>query len=206
MSTEAPKTAVPALGRLVTLSVPAVEEISAKVVGGGEGFTQLKLASRPQTQLALLERSQLFLEFVTDDGMWRTLGTISLLGNELVRFEHGGRVQLLQRRAHVRTDLIAMLIVTPEGGKPRRCLTLNISGGGALVRGLDDVALDGDLAFDLRLDLLPARIQGTCKVVRRTPEGFHGLQFTEIDEGDRDKLVRFAYTRENAARQARLGY
>jgi hypothetical protein len=206
MSAEASPTAAPPLGRLITLSIPSVEELSAKVVGGGDGFTQLKLATRPRTDMDLLLRSQVFLEFVTDDGMWRTLGTVALVGSDVLRFEHRGRVQLLQRRAHVRTDLIAQLVVTPEGGKPRRCLTLNVSGGGALVRGLDDVALDGDLSFDLHLDLLPARIQGTCKVVRRTPDGCHGIQFTEIEEGDRDKLVRFAYTRENAARQARLGY
>ena len=206
MSADAVKTAAPSLGRLVTVSVPSVEELSAKVVGGGDGFTQLKLATRPRTDMDLVLRSQVFLEFVTDDGMWRTLGTLALVSGDVLRFEHKGRVQLLQRRAHVRTDLIAQMVVTPEGGKPRRCLTLNISGGGVLVRGLDDVAIDGELAFDLHLDLLPARIKGTCKVVRRTPEGCHGIQFIEIDEGDRDKLVRFAYQRENAARQARLGY
>jgi c-di-GMP-binding flagellar brake protein YcgR len=202
--------AKPALGRQVTISVPGVEELPAKVTGSGDEFTDVALTVRPRTQVALLERSQVFLEFVTDDGMWRMLGTVRLMGNvsgtETIRFEHRGRVQLLQRRAHVRTDCVAAVIFTPEGGKPRRGLTLNLSGGGLLVRGLHDVASDGELAFDLRLDLLPARIQGRCKVVRATADGCHGLMFTEIDEGDRDKLVRFAYQREKAAREARFGY
>jgi len=42
--------------------------------------------------------------------------------------------------------------------------------------------------------------------VRVTPDGLHGVQFTEIDEGERDRIVRFAFQRDNAARQARLGY
>jgi hypothetical protein len=204
------KSATPTLGRQVTLSIPSVEELPAKVKRAGDGFTDLALVARPRTQLAQLERSQVFLEFVTDDGMWRMLGIVRLLGNqdggETIRFEHHGRVQLLQRRAHVRTDCVAAVFLTPEGGKARRCLTLNLSGGGLLVRGLADVATDGELAFDLRLDLLPARIQGRCRVVRSTPDGCHGVQFTEIDEGDRDKLVRFAYQREKAAREARFGY
>jgi c-di-GMP-binding flagellar brake protein YcgR len=99
-----------------------------------------------------------------------------------------------------------MVLITPEGGKQRRCLTLNLSGGGLLMRGLDDMARDGEMEFDLRLDLLPARIQGRCKVVRETPDKCHGVMFTEIDDMDRDKLVRFAYQREKAAREARLGY
>jgi c-di-GMP-binding flagellar brake protein YcgR len=202
-------TATPATGRQVTLSIPGVEEIAAKVTGKGEGFTQLSLLARPQTQVAMLEREQVFLDFVTDEGMWRLLGTLMIQASEhgeTVRFEHRGRIQLLQRRAHVRTDCIAAVIMTPEGGAPQRCLTLNLSGGGLLLRALSGVEVGDELPFDLRLDLLPARIQGRCRVVRRTPDGFHGVQFTEIDEGDRDRLVRFAYQREKAAREARFGY
>ena len=202
-------TATPSTGRQVTVSIPGVEEIAAKVTGKGEGFTQLALLARPQTQLAMLEREQVFLDFVTDEGMWRMLGTLIIQASEngeSVRFEHRGRIQLLQRRAHVRTDCIAAVIMTPEGGAPQRCLTLNLSGGGLLLRGLSGVEVGDELPFDLRLDLLPARIQGRCRVVRATQDGFHGVQFTEIDEGDRDRLVRFAYQREKAAREARFGY
>ena len=197
--------ATPAVGRQVTLSVPGGEELPAKVTAKGEDFLALQLLSRPS---APLTHMQVFLEFVGEDGMWRMLGTLSLRAaedGESLRFDHTGRSQLLKRRAHVRTDCIAMIILTPEAGPPQKAMTLNLSGGGLLVRGLR-AEVDQDLAFDLRLDLLPARIQGRCRVVRRTPEGFVGVQFTEIDEGERDRLIRFAYQREKAAREARLGY
>lgn len=203
------KTASPPLNRLVTLSIPGLEELSVKVARKGEDYTELVLAKAAQTPLSELERSQALLEFVTDDGMFRMLGMMRLHAGEhgeAIRFEHQGRVQLLQRRAHVRTELIAMVVMTRDGGPPQRGMTLNLSGGGLLLRGLTGVEVGEELAFDLRLDLLPARIQGRCKVVRVTPEGFHGVQFTEIDEGERDRIVRFAFQRENAARQARLGY
>jgi len=209
MTFEAPKNPSPPLQRQVTLSLPGLEEVPARVTGKGEGFTQLALLARPRTALPLLEHAQAFLEFLTDDGMWRMLGTVHLQATEhgeSLRFEHRGRIQLLQRRAYVRTDCIAAVIVSADGGPPQRGLTLNLSGGGLLVRGLSGRQVGDELAFDLRLDLLPARIQGRCRVVRVTAEGFHGVQFSEIDEGERDRLVRFAYQREKAAREARLGY
>ena len=202
-------TPTPSTGRPVTLAIPSQEEIPARVADKGEGFIDLTFVSRPRTPVALLESTQAYLEFVTDDGMWRMLGTVHVLATEegeLVRFEQSGRTQMLQRRAYVRTDLIAMMIITPEGGPPQKCMTLNISGGGVLIRGLSGVAEDDEVAFDLRLDLLPARMQGRCRVVRQTPDGCYGVQFTEIDEDDRDRLVRFAYQREKAAREARFGY
>jgi c-di-GMP-binding flagellar brake protein YcgR len=203
------KVASPPLNRLVTLSIPGLEELSVKVARKGEDFTELTLAQPPRSALNELERTQALLEFVTEDGMFRMLGTMRLHAGEhgeAIRFEHQGRVQLLQRRAHVRTELIAMVVMTPDGGAPQRGMTLNLSGGGLLLRGLVGVEVGAELAFDLRLDLLPARIQGRCTVVRVTPEGFHGVQFTEIEEEERDRIVRFAFQRENAARQARLGY
>jgi c-di-GMP-binding flagellar brake protein YcgR len=199
-------TATPTVGRQVTISVPGIEELPAKVTGKGEDYVTLQLLARPTAPLG---REQIFLEFVTDDGMWRTLGTVVVQAaehGESLRFEPQGRIQLLQRRAHVRTDCIAAVIFTPDGAAPRRCLTLNLSGGGLLARGLTGVEVGEEAAFDLRLDLLPARIQGRCRIVRYTPEGFAGVQFTEIDEGERDRLVRFAYQREKAAREARFGY
>jgi c-di-GMP-binding flagellar brake protein YcgR len=209
MSASEITTSGPKLDRTVTVHIPGLEEVPATVVRRGEGFTELKLQARTQTPLQTLQHTQVFLEFVTDDGMWRMLGTLSLHAcedGEALRFDHTGRTQLLQRRAHVRTDCIAMLLVTPDGGAPQKAMTLNISGGGLLVRGLRDVAADTDLTFDLRLDLLPARIQGRCRVVRVTPDALHGMQFIDIDEGERDKIMRFAYQREKAARVARFGY
>ena len=203
------QTASPATGRQATVTIPGLEDLPVKVTGKGEDFIQLALLVRPQTPLARLEHEQAFLDFVGDDGMWRMLGTLLIQASEhgeSIRFEQRGRTQLLQRRAHVRTDCIAAVILTADGAAPQRCMTLNLSGGGLLLRGLKGPAVGDELAFDLRLDLLPARIQGRCRVVRTTAEGHYGVQFTEIDEGERDRLVRFAYQREKAAREARFGY
>jgi hypothetical protein len=192
----------PAVNRQATLSIPGVEELQARVAAVTEEHTDLWLLQRPRTAVNQLERAQAFLDYMTDEGVWRTIGTVRVMGNDAsnsLRFEPRGRVQLLQRRAYVRTDCVAAVIVMPPGANPCRCLTLNVSGGGLLVRGLTGVKAEDELPFDLHLDLLPARIQGICKVVRVTPEGLVGVQFADIDASDRDRLVHFAYSRERSA-------
>ena len=189
----------PVVNKQATLSIPGLEELQARVSAVGEEHTDLLLLQRPRAGTNELERSQAFLDYMTDEGVWRTIGTVRLIdgqGSATVRFEPRGRVQLLQRRAYVRTECIAQCIVMPPDRPPCRCLTLNLSGGGMLLRGVVGVEVGEVVPFDLHLDLLPARIQGTMNVVRFTPEGLVGVQFDEISEDDRDKLVRFAYTRE----------
>jgi hypothetical protein len=192
----------PAVNRQATLSIPGLEELQARVAAVEESYTDLWLLQRPRSAVGQLERAQAFLDYMTDEGVWRTIGTVRVLNNDAsnsLRFEPRGRVQLLQRRAYVRTDCVAGVIMMPPGGTPSRCLTLNVSGGGLLIRGLTGVEEGAELPFDLHLDLLPARIQGIAKVVRVTPEGLVGVQFAHIDDADRDKLIHFAYSRERSA-------
>lgn len=189
----------PVVNKQATLSIPGLEELQARVASVAEEHTDLLLLQRPRAGTNELERAQAFLDYMTDEGVWRTIGTVRLIdgqGSQTVRFEPRGRVQLLQRRAYVRTECIAMCVVMAPDRPPCKCLTLNLSGGGMLLRGLTGVDAGAVVPFDLRLDLLPARIQGTMDVIRFTPENFVGVQFAEISEDDRDKLVRFAYTRE----------
>jgi hypothetical protein len=196
----------PVINRQATLSIPGLEELQARVAAVEETYTDLWLLQRPRSHMNQLGGAQAFLDYMTDEGVWRTIGTVRVMANDAsnsLRFEPRGRVQLLQRRAFVRTDCIAAVIMMPPGGTPSRCMTLNVSGGGLLVRGLTGVEPGAVVPFDLHLDLLPARIQGTCEVVRITPDGLVGVQFSEIDAGDRDRLIHFAYTRERSAHIAR---
>ena len=189
----------PVVNKQATLSIPGLEELQARVAAVAEEHTDLLLLQRPRSGSNELDRSQAYLDYMTDEGVWRTIGTVRLIdgqGSSTVRFQPRGRVQLLQRRAYVRTECIAQVVVMPPERPPARCLTLNLSGGGMLLRGLAGVERGEVVPFDLHLDLLPARIQGTCDVVRITPEGLVGVQFAEITEGDRDRLIRFAYMRE----------
>ena len=122
---------------------------------------------------------------------------------DVVPFEDGdGR----RRRAWVRTDYVARVYMLEiGGGPPRKCVTLNVSAGGLLVRGLQEADLGGELRFDLELGPAQPRISGTCRIVRTTPEGLKGVMFASISEEDRDRLVSFTEERERAQRALRRG-
>jgi hypothetical protein len=198
----------PTVDRQAILSIPGVEELPARVAAVREESTDLALLRAPRSALMQLERAQAYLDFMTDEGVYRTIGTVRVVPDavdHLLRFEPRGRVQLLQRRAYVRTDCIAPVLLKPHraGARAQKGITLNVSGGGLLVRGLQGLEVGDHADFDLRLDLLPARVQGVLEIVRFTPEGFGGVQFSEISDEERDKLVRFAYTRERTALEQR---
>jgi c-di-GMP-binding flagellar brake protein YcgR len=111
-----------------------------------------------------------------------------------------------QRRAWPRTDYVArVFMLDVGGGPPRKCVTLNVSGGGLLVRGLQERDIGEELRFDLELSPGSPRITGTCRIVRTTPEGLRGVMFASIDPTDRDRLVAFTEERERVQRARRRG-
>lgn len=111
-----------------------------------------------------------------------------------------------RRRAWVRTDYVARVYMLEVGGGPaRKCVTLNVSAGGLLVRGLQEADIGEELRFDLELAPGKPRISGTCRIVRTTPEGLRGVMFASISEEDRDRIVAFTEERERAQRVMRRG-
>lgn len=104
-------------------------------------------------------------------------------------------------RQYVRTDYVARVYVGATSGARAKCVTLNLSGGGLLIRGLGGEVGD-ELLFDLELGAGEPPISGGCRVVRQTPEGLRGVQFTEIADGDRQRLEAFVLRRERAQRDS----
>lgn len=206
----------PALTEQVVLSLPHRESVPARVCAQGEGFVDLTLLAAPSIPLAVLERAELFLDFRDGEASYRMLGGVKALAEpfggplgfvESVRFIARGPAELLHRRAYVRTDYVARVFLMPVEGeaRPMPGVTLNVSGGGLLLRGLAGHTLGDELRFHLELSASSPRIVGACRVVRMTPEGFVGLQFSEIADADRDRLINFAEQRERLARTNRRG-
>jgi c-di-GMP-binding flagellar brake protein YcgR len=131
------------------------------------------------------------------------LGTVDAL-----RFQYRGAPEKVFRRAYVRTDYVARVFLFAEAApeRPLPCVTMNVSGGGLLLRGVPGDPASGDeLRFTLELGAAVPRMVGACRIVRRTPEGFIGVQFTEIADADRERLIGFAEQRERVSRLSRGG-
>lgn len=208
----------PLVDREVQLRVPSREVLTARVDAVGPGHTDLALLQPSTTPPAQIERGRTFLEFVNEDGVCRMMGQVRVMPDaypqgdaygvfEMLRFEHAGSVQLLQRREFIRTDHVTPVVLTPPGSNSvaMQCVTLNVSGGGMLVRGARGVRAGDLLHFRLSLEEGQPALEGTCRVVRATGEGDHGVQFTTIEPKDQDALVAFAFNREREERDRKRG-
>jgi hypothetical protein len=202
----------------VTLILPDREMLPGRVDVCSDTTLDIALLAAPGTPLPVWRKANVFVEWVMAKGVCRMAGSMRPLNRaplhtdqvgvwDVVRFEVGGAPQLLQRREYIRTDYVAAVHVLLDrpGAVAVACETANLSGGGMLIRGFEG-AVEGDvLHFQIPpFDGGDMPIHGRCRVVRAAKDGALGTRFTSIDEGDRDRLVAFAYRRELAERGRRL--
>ncbi|HEY4098022.1 MAG TPA: PilZ domain-containing protein [Baekduia sp.] len=198
---------MPAVGDELLLAVPHTEQVLVRVEADGEGYLDLALLEKPLTPRPQLERSALMIEFINDDGVARMHGRIDVpkfargrgtaYGREdILRFAHRGSPQLMQRRDYVRAEVALPLTLLVGGADDApvtaRAQTLDVSGGGMLVRGLPGPKLGDEHGFELALDDgAPIRARG--RVVRLVGIDSAGVQFTDVQHADRERLVHAAF-------------
>jgi hypothetical protein len=211
---------LPDVGDELLLSVPQTEQVRGRVTDAGPGFFDLRLLEQPLTPAPRLERSALMLEFINDDGIARLHGRLDVplyrrgeragtASHETVRFAHRGSPQLLKRREFVRAtvDLPLTLLGPNADDDPvsTQAHAIDLSGGGMLVDGLPVCPRpDEVLHFVLDAGDGGEPIHGRGRVVRLETAKRAGLQFTEVEEADRVRLMHlaFAMSREQRRRFA----
>ena len=188
---------LPRVGDEVLLAVPQRERVLAHVAGMGAGFLELDLLESPRTSLAHMARVTLFLEFVNDDGVVRLHGRLDASGGpHLLRLEHKGAPQLLQRRENVHAGAVLPLVVLRLGSHDevaRRAQTLDVAGGGMIVRGLPAPRPGEHYRFDLELVAGDIPIAGQFEVVRVEEGDVAHVRFTSIDQRDRAHIIHRAF-------------
>jgi c-di-GMP-binding flagellar brake protein YcgR len=109
-----------------------------------------------------------------------------------------------QRREHVRMQALLDLSLAPADGPglPRRAVTFDVSGGGALARVPGGIDADRYARLTLRLPEGPP-IDLVARVVRRADDDVVGMRFELIAEPDRERVVRYVFTRLAAALRVR---
>jgi hypothetical protein len=198
---------LPIVGDELLLAVPHTEQVLVRVEADGPGFFDLALLEPPKTPQPQLERSALMIEFINDDGIARMHGRLDVPQyrrgrgrgyehKDTVRFAHRGSPQLLTRREFVRATVTLPLTIDGAAADQEdvsaHAQALDLSGGGMLVRGLHAPALGDEHGFVLELaDGEP--VQGRGRVVRLVAEDRVGLQFTEVEQEDRVRLMHVAF-------------
>src|SRR3954469_12788456 len=191
------------IGGEVSFTVPGRELIAARVESLEGNGLELSLLQAPRTAPRAMERTRCFLECVADEGIVRIMGEVAPCKGPApadswvrIRFTPTGGWQLLQRRDAVRAEHRARVrfnkIDTPN--VLLSALTVDVSGGGLLVAGLNGrVEIGDEFAFELLLVPGEAPIHGHCRLARETEDGEYAAEFTFITHDDRDRLVTFAH-------------
>ncbi|MET0601509.1 MAG: PilZ domain-containing protein [Baekduia sp.] len=199
---------LPSVGDELLLAVPQTEHVLARVTEAGPGFFDLALLEQPTTPTPRLERSALMIEFINDDGIARMHGRLDVprhrrgIGRgygekDTVRFAHRGSPQLLKRREYVRATVDLPLTLSAAGADGDDVTThahaIDLSGGGMLVQGLHAPRLGDELRFELELGDGEASVTGCGRVVRLETCDRVGLQFSDVAQPDRIRLMHLAF-------------
>jgi c-di-GMP-binding flagellar brake protein YcgR len=134
------------------------------------------------------------LEYASVRGVIRMRGEAVFEQRSLVRFHAQGDAEVIQRREFVRvhSPQEVMLGSPPEEGA-LHAHTIDLSGGGMLLSGAEALAPGDAVRFRMRLGGDTATIGGVARVVRIREDGKRALMFEQIDEGDRQRLIRFVF-------------
>jgi c-di-GMP-binding flagellar brake protein YcgR len=152
------------------------------------------------------------IEFINDDGIARMHGRLDVPqyrrgsgrgygpawgAKNTVRFAHRGSPQLLKRREYVRATVDLPLTLLGPGADDEVVMThanaIDLSGGGMLVKGLDSAHLEDVLRFELELGDGQDAVRGVGRVVRQETADRVGLQFCDLDQSDRIRLMHLAF-------------
>ena len=182
------------------LTTPVGGHIPVRVFERGGDFLMLVLMLDDGEEIGDDVLEPLVLEYVTARGVVRFEGQAVLQERDLVRFEVSAAPEITQRREFVRVPLVQSVVLGGEPGTVRlNGKALDLSGGGMLLSGADDLEPDSLVRFSLKLGGDAPEIEGRARVVRADHEGRRALVFEQISQRDRQRLIHFVFERQREA-------
>ena len=182
------------------LSLPHVGLLPAtdRAVDGG---TVVLVLAVKDARVQRLAGQEVAIEYKTGRGIQRfgRRACRSTRGGHAARRPHGD-VERIQRREWARVDAILPVNVKgidePIGGETQ---TLNVSGGGVLVKDKWNLPLGIDVRIEVQPEGGGAPIRALGRVVRVANPEEKGIRIDAISREDEERLVRLVRERELAA-------
>jgi c-di-GMP-binding flagellar brake protein YcgR len=113
---------------------------------------------------------------------------------------------VIQRREHARVQADLPLHLITEDGERLVAQTVNVSGGGVMVREVTQLDVGERVQVVLWLDDGARPLETPARVVREVQPGVVGVLFDLIDEPARERLIHYVFDREREHRRiARQG-
>jgi hypothetical protein len=187
-------------GEHVQISLPHIGLLPATVETTEPGAVLLVLAVG-DARVKRLGGSEVAIEHATGRGINRYNGTLELDDSrpEQLRVVLSGDSERIQRREWARVEATLQVgvkgIDEPIGGET---VTLNISGGGILVKDPWKMPLGIDVRVALEVEP-GVTIQALGRVVREPAPDQKGIRIDSIGREDSERLVRLVRERELAA-------
>jgi hypothetical protein len=192
--------AIPA-GEHVQVSLPHIGHLPATVESTEPGAVVLVLAVG-DARVKRLDGAEVGVEHATGRGINRFGGILQLDASrpEKLRVVLQGEAERIQRREWARIDATLAVKVRgvdePIGGDT---VTLNISGGGILVKDPWRMPLGTDVRIELEVEAGAAPIRALGRVVREPAADQKGIRIDSIARDDEERLVKLVRDRELAA-------
>jgi hypothetical protein len=193
----------PGVGQAVHVIAPSGASIDARVKDAATGSFLLRLDAAESDPLELLADKVVSLEFTNARGVCRIIGDAQEAPGAALRVNATGTIELIQRRDYVRVEAFVPVTYQPDGpdGWTATAHTLDVSGGGFQVAEAEGLRLGDMRRFTLELGEGEDDVDAVASAVREAGEQTFGMRFVEIDERERQRLVRWVFARERLARQ-----
>lgn len=148
------------------------------------------------------------LQFADLRGVCRLTGTAEEAADPgALRVRSTGAIELIQRRDFMRVDVYVPVTYKPYGpeGRAVQANSLEVGGGGFRLGDAEGLRSGDMLRFSLELEEGEEPFRAVATVVRDGGDRTFGLQFVDLPDRDRDRLVRWLFARERLARQMARG-
>lgn len=196
----APVTLIP-VGHQGKLSVPGHEHVPVRVFERGGDVLMLVVLLDADTGFEPEQVEPVLLEYSSLHGLVRLRGQAHVDEPDLIRFSAAEPAEVLQRREFVRIDVAQPVMLTgPHQGEPVRSHAIDVSGGGMLLHGGEDLEPGHRVRFTLELGPGEPPLDGMACVVRELPDGRRGVVFEGISPTERQRLIHFIFDRQRVAR------
>ncbi len=192
----------PGRGRHAKVTLPEIGTFPA-VVDMTPGRATAMLLARPLRPLDGKVGAEVGIDITTKRGLLHIdAQLVEVPSGEVLELGLTGGEQLIQRRSFARVDALIEVVVTPAAtGEEIPAAIVNISACGAVVSRLSAMEPGEEVRLSLQLAPYEPPLQIVGRVVREHDNEFRAVQFEQIQEADRERIIRFVFDRQRLERR-----
>ncbi|HUR84818.1 MAG TPA: PilZ domain-containing protein [Solirubrobacteraceae bacterium] len=192
----------PGRGQHAKVTLPEAGTFPA-VVDMTPGHATAMLLARPLHPLDGKVGAEVGIDITTKRGLLHIdAQLVEVPSGEVLELGLTGEEQLIQRRSFARVDALIEVVVTPAAtGEQIPAAIVNISACGAVVSRLSAIEPGEEVRLSLQLAPYEPPLQIVGRVVREHDDEFRAVQFEQIQEADRERIIRFVFDRQRLERR-----